>query len=816
MQVLDTLAFGWLRAFISVWARPRVLPADFDDRLRASERPICYVLELKGVADLTALEKICREHGLPRPSQSFHNASLGARSVICLERRSGFFGTRLDRRIPASLRTLVRNALATDGADIDFVPVNLFWGRAPDKERSWLRLWLSETWDISGRFRRTLTVLVNGRNLLAQFGEPIRLRAAAGEGTDVSRSVRRVARALRASLRKQRAATIGPDYSHRRTIVTQVLRTAAVRSAIRGEMKAKNLNRHDAIMLAKRYADEIAANYSHGFVQFLWRMLGRVWNRLYDGVELHHVDRLQSLVENYEVVYVPCHRSHMDYLLLSYVIYAQGYAIPHIAAGINLNMPVVGHFLRKGGAFFLRRSFGGNTLYTMVFMKYLGLMMARGHAIEYFIEGGRSRTGRLLQPKTGMLAMTLRSFLRDPRRPVAFMPVYFGYERLVEGKTYINELSGKPKEKESLKGMLKTLPALRSRFGKVHVSLGEPILLSDVLDAHAPEWRGTVFDDDARPAWLGRTVDDLATQILTSINSAACVTPINLLGLVLLAMPKQSMIESDLARQLELYASVMRRNPYSHSVSVTMEDGASMIRYGEAMGVLLRRKHSMGDVLQMSEENSVLMTYFRNNVLHLLAMPSIIACCFLNNRTLRTEDIQRLAWRIYPYLRDELFLRWSEAELPSVVNQILQDLANHGLLESTDAGAAWGRPPTGSAEAVQLSVLAQCTVPIIERYYLAISLLLKAGSGRMSQDVLESQCQLMAQRMSLLYELNSPEFFDKTLFKNFIDLLRARNVLGVNSEGRLTFTEMLLAVSADAQLVLHEQIRNSILQVTHH
>jgi len=128
----------------------------------------------------------------------------------------------------------------------------------------------------------------------------------------------------------------------------------------------------------------------------------------------------------------------------------------------------------------------------------------------------------------------------------------------VEGKTYINELSGKPKEKESLKGMLKTLPALRSRFGKVHVSLGEPILLSDVLDAHAPEWRGTVFDDDARPAWLGRTVDDLATQILTSINSAACVTPINLLGLVLLAMPKQSMIESDLARQLELYASVIR------------------------------------------------------------------------------------------------------------------------------------------------------------------------------------------------------------------------------------------------------------------
>jgi glycerol-3-phosphate O-acyltransferase len=130
-------------------------------------------------------------------------------------------------------------------------------------------------------------------------------------------------------------------------------------------------------------------------------------------------------------------------------------------------------------------------------------------------------------------------------------------------------------------------------------------------------------------------------------------------------------------------------------------------------------------------------------------------------------------------------------------------------------GGSWRRPPTGSTEAVQLSVLAQVTVQIIERYYLVIAVLLKSGSGRISQDVLESQCQLMAQRMSLLYELSSPEFFDKSLFKNFLDLLRGRNVLGVNAEGRLTFTEMLPAVADDAQLVLHEQIRNSILQVTH-
>ncbi len=123
--------------------------------------------------------------------------------------------------------------------------------------------------------------------------------------------------------------------------------------------------------------------------------------------------------------------------------------MPHIAAGINLNIPVVGRLLRKGGAFFIRRSFAGNALYTVVFMKYLAAIMARGHSLEYFIEGGRSRTGRLLHPKTGMLSMTVRSFLRDPVRPVVFVPVYFGYERIVEANTYISELSGAPKKKES-------------------------------------------------------------------------------------------------------------------------------------------------------------------------------------------------------------------------------------------------------------------------------------------------------------------------------------------------------------------------------
>jgi glycerol-3-phosphate O-acyltransferase len=505
----------------------------------------------------------------------------------------------------------------------------------------------------------------------------------------------------------------------------------------------------------------------------------------------------------------------MDYLLLSYIIYVAGFPAPHIAAGINLNMPVIGRFLRKGGAFFIRRTFKGNNLYPVVFMKYLGAMMARGHSLEYFIEGGRSRTGRLLDPKTGMLSMTVRGYLREPVRPVIFVPVYFGYERLVEGETYIDELSGRPKEKESVLGLLRTLPRLRRKFGKVHVSLGEPIALAALLDAHNPSWQGAALTDESRPVWFNALIDELARRIMVNINAAAAVNAVNLLAMVLLATPRQAMLERDLIRQLDLYRLLLRTNPYSARVTVTDLQGSAIIRHGESMQVIERQAHALGDIIRMSEENAVLQTYFRNNVLHLFAMPSLIACCFLNNAVMRTADVQRLAARIYPYVADELFLRWREGELAEVVQGVLELFASVHLLERAADGSEWHRRPPTAPEAMQLSVLAQATVPIVERYYLVIALLAQAGSGEISQETLVKRCQLLAQRISMLHELNSPEFFDPTLFSSFIDLLRRRGVLQQGPDNRLLYNEVLRGVADDAQLVLSEQIRHSILQVTH-
>lgn len=815
LRPTERLLLPLVRRFVALWVRPAVLPDAIRERL-VSGRPVVYALEKHGVIDLAVLEQTCRDRGLPSPFVAPVTGGVLDASVLFLERRIGVLGLRIDRRMPEALRTLVAQSVADPAFEADIVPVSLFWGRAPDRERSWLRLLFADDWDLGGRFRKFVSLVINGRNLLVFFGDPLELQPASQETRGAVRSPRRLWRQLRMQFRNQRVATVGPDLSHRRTIVAQVLRTRAVREAVRDEMRDEELERRAALEKARGYAYEIAANYSHAFITFMSGVLGRLWNRLYDGVEIANLSSLEAVDEGSEIIYVPCHRSHMDYLLLSYVVYHKGHAVPHIAAGINLNMPLLGTFLRRGGAFFLRRTFAGNTLYTAVFMKYVGLMMARGHSIEYFIEGGRSRTGRLLQPRTGMLAMTVRSYLREPRRPLVFVPVYFGYERLLEGRTYINELSGRPKERESVLTLLRAIPGLRSRFGKVYVSFGEPLALDALIERHAPGWNRESSGSDERPAWIAPLVAELANEVMVRINAAACVTPINLTGLVLLAMPRNSMGTGDLVRQLELYASLLRQAPYSPRVWVTSMDGASMVEYAESLQLIRRRAHDLGEIVQMTDESAVLASYFRNNALHLLLMPSLLACAFLNNATIARADLQRLAGRVYPYVAEEYFLHWSDAELPAVVDELLEDLLNHGLLDANEDRSLWRRPAAETPEAVQLSVLGRASVQIIERYYLALSLLLKAGSGYLSQDSLERQCQAMAERMSLLYELHSPEFFERSQFGVFIGQLRTRKVVSANAEGKLVYEPAVLeAIASDAQLVLHEQIRHSILQVVH-
>jgi glycerol-3-phosphate O-acyltransferase len=807
---LDRLALWLARKSVALLAHARVIP-DPPTLGTPAGAQVCYVLESKSLSSLLMLDEVCIEHSLPRPSLPLYPLD-EPRSVVMLRSSPG---GRRRRRPTSRLGRLVLAAKADPTLDIQLVPVSIFWGRAPDKQHSFLKLLFSESWAVTGPFFRLLAIILHGRDTLVQFSPPVPLRDFATPDLEPGRGTRRLHRMLRVHFRNLRVAVIGPDLSHRRTLVSAIVRSASVRAAVREHARERNVPKRKALELAYRYADEIAADYSYPVVRVLERLLSWWWNQRYEGIEVRHLQKLKQVAEGNEIIYVPCHRSHVDYLLLSYVLFKQGYVVPHIAAGINLNLPVVGRVLRRGGAFFMRRTFKDDPLYAAVFLKYLGMNLARGVPIEYFIEGTRSRTGRLLEPRTGMLSMTVRSHLRTPNRPIVFVPVYVGYEHVFEGRSYVGELSGGSKKRESLRELLRALGSLRGKYGRVYLSFGEPIFLEPLLDQHNSSWRGAPVADSQRPAWLNAAVNDLATRVMININAAAAVNPRNLLATALLATPKRAMVEKDLHAHLELCATLARRTPYSDLVTVTELSGSEIAAYGERTGLVQRRSHPLGDVLHLSEEEAVLMTYYRNNVLHIFAMPSLVACCFLNNRTLPVDKLVELASLAYPFLRSELFLRWPEEEVPQVMRRTVEVLVSSRLLLVEPDGVSVRRPPAGTAEAVQLSVLAQSTLQTLERFYMTIALLFKHGSGNISQNDLENLCYLMAQRITLLHGLDAPEFFAKTLFRNFIQVLKARGALTVNAQGLLEYDESIRSVEADAKLVLSEQIRHSVLQVTH-
>ncbi|MFU8831553.1 MAG: hypothetical protein ACNA7J_05280, partial [Wenzhouxiangella sp.] len=391
-----------------------------------------------------------------------------------------------------------------------------------------------------------------------------------------------------------------------------------------------------------------------------------------------------------------------------------------------------------------------------------------------------------------------------------FQPVYIGYERLAEGNAYISELSGRQKKAESLSDFRNLINILRKNYGEVAVSFGEPVLLNQLLDEHNPSWTEEDVQPDSRPPWLPGLVDDLASRIMVNINGAAHVNPINLLATALLASRKHALDEDDLQQLIEMLKLIISRSGMGERITMTNMTAAQTIDYGLELGVIERHEHRLGSIIRTDATSAVLLTYFRNNIAHLLAMSAWIACCFLNAQRVRRSRIRDLTTTVYPFLRRELFLPWETDELEGVIDQCIDVQVELGLLRASQDRLQ--RAPGGSDQTYYLRLIGNSLIQTFERYFITVSVLAKNGSGRLTRQQLEQLCILCAQRISLLHEFEAPEFYDRTLFKQFIESLTESGILSRDDEGRLVFDQKLEQFARDAKLILGKEIRHTIIQ----
>lgn len=801
-----------LRSIQSLWVKPRV-KADPDGNIGSNnDRPVCYVMDTYALSSVLMLDKYCEQQKLARPLMAAPNLPKSPnRSYAVLKRLKGvLFRSPDPRRHSKMLQLVVEESWANPELDIQLVPVTILVGQRPSKESGMTRVIFTENWEIGGRLRRFFNTLVNGRKTFIQFSRPISLKELAAEGMEAPVALRKVSRILRVHFKRVRTAAIGPDLSHRRTIVDRVINSPTVRAATEEEARRSGITQEQARRRAVKFAREIAANYSYSAIVIAENLVAWLWNRIYNGIKTNYFDELPHNALGHEVIYVPCHRSHLDYVLVSYLVHEHGFIPPHIAAGINLNLPVVGPLMRRCGAFFLRRSFRSQKLYATVFHEYLSMIQTQGVSIEYFVEGTRSRTGRLLPPKAGMLAMSVRSYLNAPVRPIVFQPVYIGYERLAEGDSYTTELSGKAKRTERFTDLGKIFRITRHNYGKAHVSLCEPIFLDDMLNGQDPQWQETLRREAKRPDWLNNVIDDLGQKIMTNINAGADVNPVNLLALALLGTPRHAMGEKQLERQIDLYLTLLSQKPTPGRVTITQKSPADIIAYGFEMKILQRQEHDLGDIISLQPERAVSLTFFRNNIAHLMALPSLVACCFLEHRQFKVSYLHKFAIIIQPFLQAELFLPWTQRQITKALDESIEQLVQNGLLVRKDDGETLARVHEKPEAVLQLNVLAHSLLQTIHRYLITISVLAKYGSGVLSRAELEKLCIQTAQRISMLHEFNAPEFYDKALFRQFIAEMRKTGYLSPNEDNRLVFDERLEQISRDAKFILGEGIRLEI------
>jgi glycerol-3-phosphate O-acyltransferase len=803
---------GWtldvLRRILYLGTRTRVFPESPEELKLRPDLPVCYVLHEHHLSNLLVLDEECRKLRLPPAMKPLRDAAFSSP-------RSFFFLSRNERgRLvpnPRSdhaplLKSLVRTAVSDPRFDVQLVPVTILWGREPRNQDSVLKALFAETWQQVSTLRHLLAMLIHGRHTVVRFNAPISLRELLSDDIEERRALRKLGRILRVHFQRQREMAIGPDLSHRRTQLHTLLNTPSVRAAIALDAETRGIPLAAAQKSARDFAFEIASDYTYSVIRAFALFLTWVWNKVYDGVEVHNFDRVTTVAPGHGIVYVPCHRSHVDYLLLSYIIFNRGLMVPHIAAGANLNLPIVGSILRRSGAFFLRRKLKGEPLYTAVFLEYLHLMIDRGFPLEYFIEGGRSRSGRTLPPKAGILAMTVQSFVRSHSRPLVFVPVYVGYEKLMEGKSYIAELHGRPKKSESLLDLVAAVRLLRRNFGKAHVNFGPPLALEEFLDRQHPAWREEAFDTQA--PWLRRAVDATAMQLARSINAHAVVNPVNLVALTLLSTPKHAADRRLLERQIGHVQALLGEPPWVDSIIPCESSPEQAIACALRLDMAQCQAHPLGDIIRADEQQAASLAYFRNNVLHLLALPALLACLVSHNQHLPRQRAREAIRGIYGLLRTELFLPWEAGDLDAAIERSEVALAGRGLI-LTEAEVLRAPPPNSEASP-ELRQLGEIIQPMLERQFLTLALLQHHGSGSLTRAALEDATLLLAQRLAMLYEFNASEFPEKLLFANVIRNLVDAEILQVGDDGRLRFDERITQAAAQTELLLAADVRSSI------
>gem|GEM_PF-1043194 len=489
------------------------------------------------------------------------------------------------------------------------------------------------------------------------------LRAGSLQILDDSQSPKVARRRILIDIQQEKKVILGPSFRSTRFLAEGIFRDPTFHKMVGAISADTGSSELSLLKKSSRYFKEMAANYSYSTVELFSWFLGKVFHSIFEGLTLRPEDfeKLRKASKEGPLVFVPTHKSYVDFLMLSYLMHEQQIAPPHIIAGINLNFWPFGALAKRGGAIFIRRSFRGNILYQEILKRYVTSLLAHKINLEFFMEGARSRNGKLAPPKFGILKMITDAYIKgELTEKVRFVPVSIIYDRVTEDRMHRRELEGGDKVPESFTGLFRAMRVLFRNFGKVHVRIADPVAIED--------WARTeIADSSGSSALIRLAVQKLAFDIAQRINSVSPVTSIGVVCAALLGKPEASWTRAE----FETYLIKLEADFKAKNVLISPELEANFVKAcRRAIARLLEDKlvekyqaPSGGLGYQVVNKQRLGIFYYKNSAIHSLLDFAIAGIC-----SIRGAPVMEEIFEIRAYLQFEFFFQEKESFAKGVLN----------------------------------------------------------------------------------------------------------------------------------------------------
>ncbi len=724
----------WLVLLQWILMRYMKVDSEWADRVRAAaaQGPVCFVLRNRSLIDLLCLSGLLRKHRLPPVAfvtgispffylpfaiwlfglfrsrsldalrRRLTHALAGGGSAVMFLRRPAVRGAMGSRPVAIDGIRLAVEAQAAGGDRVQALPTVFLWGENPMKR-------LRGTMDfIFGsneypRLLRSLWLLLRRRSVHElQVSEPLDLAQIRAERGIAGRALTGVVRAgVGRQIELIRRAKLGALTKPSSRVITEVAKSMRLRRQLEAIAKSEGIPEAEIAPRVRSILIKLATDFRPRIISLFALVMTFVWKRIYTGFDVRDrdIDRLRRGVAKGAALLLPTHKSHVDYLVLSHLMREHHLMLPHIAAGQNLSFWPLGWLFRSCGAFFIRRRFFNDRFYTAVVTAYVRRLIQEDYAIEVFIEGGRSRTGKLLRPHTGLLEISLKALAVTPRATLTVIPIFIGYEHVIEEEAYVAESEGVPKKTESIKGLLQTSKVLFHRYGRLYVRANEPFSVDEVLAAKR------MTREDLRADSARRMVaTEIGLRNLSEINRMAIATPSSILSTVLLTHDAES-ISHEALRERALWLAALletagaepsslvakwriksnRRDYLDRSIRAFLKGGR--ITVSESNG---------GRRYRIREGQRVPLDYYKNNLLHFLVPAALVAGSLAADSGAPLEEVYRqvgLGCLLYQweFMICECLLSDAtqrEAAVRSLADRALAVLSDLGLVEVRGARVA--------------------------------------------------------------------------------------------------------------------------------